>query len=478
VCIERIAFGHFVPRPQGLTPNSVVPLPYSKLRDRPTIRHGQDGPRQKVGEDGGASILRYPGNCYCRCRYLSFLVRLELRAGSFGSSWTVANSICLFSLRDDDLAYIVRLNTKDLHKLVARLKEARFLCQFNRPELKDGQTRPVSRIYYFIDYRQAIDGIKWRVYTITKEIQGNSVPVSEKKEYFCPNCKAEWTQMEVLDRFSPQGFLCHTCDHPLVHDLERNTAGHEKATRLNNQFQFMTALLQQIDQTPIPANNFEVALSHARPVIRDAANPGVKSVPVDMNANRPTAVKGLTNVGPKSMAVNISTSDGPTEAERAAEQSRKEKIAQQNALPSWMSNSTVTGESFAGNNGPSLFPKQETADVKDPSLQASLTDRDHQAMDDILATLQAEQAQKDLEDEEEEYGSDEEDDEDFEDVLATENNSARATPASNTVPQPTFGMADPDGRPAKKVKVESPPAAVGGNDDEDESDEDVEFEDV
>jgi transcription initiation factor TFIIE subunit alpha len=184
------------------------------------------------------------------------------------------------------------------------------------------------------------------------------------------------------------------------------------------------------------------------------------------------------------MAVNISTSDGPTEAERAAEQSRKEKIAQQNALPSWMSNSTVTGESFSGSNGPaSLFHKQETADAKDPSLQASLTDRDHQAMDDILATLRAEQAQKDLEEDEEEYGSDDEeedDDEDFEDVLATENNSTRATPAANAAPQPSSGVADADVdvRPAKKVKVESPPAAAGGDEDEDESDEDLEFEDI
>jgi transcription initiation factor TFIIE subunit alpha len=365
------------------------------------------------------------------------------------------------------------MNTKDLHKLVARLKEARFLCQFNRPEVKDGNLKPTSRIYYYIDYRQAIDGIKWRVYTITKEIQGNSAPVSEKKEYFCPACKAEWTTMEVLDHSSDEGFLCHDCNHPLVHDLDRNTTGHEKATKLNNQFQFMTTLLQQIDQVAIPANNFDVALSRARPVIRDSANPGVKSVPVDMSANRPTAVKGLTNVGPKSMAINISAADGPTEAEKAAEKDRKDRVAQQNALPSWMSNSTVTGESFSGAHGPSLFPKQEAVDAKDPALQAALTDKDHQAILDVYATLRAEQAQKDLEDDEE-YGSDDEDEDDgdFEDVLASANNSTGATPATNAVPT------DVDVRPAKRVKVESPPSAAVGNDDEDESDEDLEFVDV
>lgn len=388
----------------------------------------------------------------------------------------------LCSLRDDELAYLASLNTKDLHKLVAKLKEERLMHQFNRPEMREGQMRPVTRIYYYIDYRQAVDAIKWRVYNITKDIQGTTVPASEKKEYFCSRCGSDWTQMEVLDNFGPDGFICHRCSGPLVHDLDRNSAGHEQSTRLNNQFKFVTDLLQQIDQVHIPDNTFEVAISNARPVMRDANHPGIKSVPVDAAASRPTAVRGLANVGPQSMAVNISSAEGPTEAERAAEQERKERIAQQNALPAWMSNSTITGESFSRETSTAVSKKEEL-DAKDATLlQQAAGEKDHKDIDDIFARLRAEQEQKGLD--EEESGSEEDEDEDedegdFEDVMATGVNSSVDTPSgaggggTGQTPASTSGDADGE-RPAKKVKVESPARA----EDEEESDEDLEFEDV
>lgn len=355
--------------------------------------------------------------------------------------------------------------------------------QYNRPEMREGQMRPVTRIYYYIDYRQAVDSIKWRVYNITKDIQGTAVPASEKKEYFCNRCSSEWTQMEVLDNFGPEGFICHRCGNPLVHDLERNSAGHEQSTRLNNQFKFVTGLLQQIDQVHIPDNTFDVAIANARPVVRDSSHPGVQSVPMDLAAHRPTAVRGLANVGPKSMAVNISSAEGPTEAEKAAEQERRERIAQQNALPSWMVNSTITGEPFSGEGTPAVVAKKEELDEKDATLlQQVASDRDHKDIDDIFARLKAEQEQKELE--EDEFGTDDDEDEDeedegdFEDVMATGANSSAHTPSAmgqpaSQTPASTSGDADGE-RPAKKVKVESPPPAG----EEEESDEDLEFEDV
>jgi transcription initiation factor TFIIE subunit alpha len=36
----------------------------------------------------------------------------------------------LYSLRDDDLAYLMGMNTKDIHKLCAKLKEDRFLVMY------------------------------------------------------------------------------------------------------------------------------------------------------------------------------------------------------------------------------------------------------------------------------------------------------------------------------------------------------------
>ncbi|EON96161.1 putative transcription initiation factor iie subunit alpha protein [Phaeoacremonium minimum UCRPA7] len=425
------------------------------------------------------------------------LVRSVVRAFFDTRSILIIDALIIHSaLRDDDMAYLMSMNTKDLHKLCARLRDDRFLAVHTRSELREGQQRPINRTYYYIDYRQTIDAIKWRVYKLDKDMQGTKVPASERKEYFCSRCKAEWTQMEVLDSVGPAGFLCHRCGSVLTHDVERHSAGHEKSTRLNNQFKFITDLLPKIDSVVIPDNTFDVAFANARAVERDAQHQIARSVAVDMGLNRPTAVKGLANTGPKTIEVSISTSEGPTEEEKEAERLRKEKIAKQNQLPSWMSNSTITGESFSATpNTGSALPASE-ADSKDATGKESIDAKQHQEIDDYFARLKAEQAALAAKKEEDEESGSEEDEDDFEDVVAGGNN-AGITPASTAptanlpaVPSPLRQTSVPikreisvespskrgspgsDDRPAKKVKLEEPAADDG------ESEDDMEFEDV
>ncbi|KAI1326899.1 hypothetical protein F5Y16DRAFT_400015 [Xylariaceae sp. FL0255] len=385
------------------------------------------------------------------------------------------------ALRDDDLSYLMSMNQKDLHKIIATLKEDRFLQSHTRPELRDGQQRPTNRTYYYIDYRQAIDAIKWRVYHLDKSVQGNARPASEKKEYFCRRCQAEWTQMEVLDKVDPvKGFLCHRCGAVLVFDPEREAGGHEQSTKLNNQLRFITEMLPKLDAVVIPDNTFEIAHAVARPVIRDATNQVAPSVVVE-SISKPTAVKGMANTGPQSIAISITDSDGPTDAEKEAERERKEKIAQANALPSWHLNSTVTGQSYGANNA-STTPATK---VDDEDTKKNLEPEDPMQSEEVtnlfemLAQQQAEARRKDAEavdsDDVEEEDDDEE--EEFEDITTNHAGSfvgdKRGLASSGTTSAAdTPASAEESQRPPKKVKVEEPA------DDADSDDEDVAFEDV
>ncbi|KAH8909050.1 hypothetical protein BR93DRAFT_523761 [Coniochaeta sp. PMI_546] len=423
------------------------------------------------------------------------------------------------ALRDDDLAYLIGMNTKDLHKVCAKLKEDRLLEVQTRPELKEGQTRPVNRTYYWIDFRHTVDAIKWRVYKIDKEMQGTAVPANERKEYFCNFCKASWTQMEVLDNFSAEGFICHRCNHVLVHDADRHAVGHQKSTRMNNQFKFITDLLPQIDSVGIPEKTFDEAYANARVVERSETHQAVNSVAVETGLNRPTAVKGLANTGPTNIAVSISTGDGPTEEEKAAEQERKDRIAKQNALPEWMTvSATNANEKFVyDDKTPStqVQLKKEESDSKAAKKDA-LDAKEQADLDDYMARLKAEQAAeaaRKAAEEEEEYESGDEDEGDFEDVVGTStNNSAVGTPASTAAAalgappvapsplrqssvqpssslkreapgsgtsteatSPNGGTPAMDGPPAKKIKVEEEAPAPA---DEDDEEDDLEFEDV
>jgi len=404
------------------------------------------------------------------------------------------------------------MNTKELHKLCGRLKEDRFLAVHTRPEIKEGQQRPMNRTYYYIDYRATIDAIKWRVYLIDKAVQGNTVPTDERKEYFCGRCKSEWTVMEVLDSWGPNGFLCHKCGYILEHDPDNNRGGHEQSTKLNAQFKFITDLLPKIDQVVIPENTFEQALASARKVIRDETNPANETAPIDPSADKPTAVRGMTNLGPTAISITLTTSNGPTDADIAAEQARKEKIAAQNAMPLHFTHSTISGEQVKFVTQPIIKSSQAAdQDKKDLSSDTPSVNGDVAEIDDYFARLKAEQAKEAEQEQDEEYETDDEDDEDlgFEDVVPNGIGSNVGTPASSngggdaklasTLPgfglnevlkngssvsgsgtstgvnSPATGPDTPneDGRPAKKVRIEEPAAK-----DEEESEEDVEFEDV
>lgn len=447
------------------------------------------------------------------------LVRSVVRAFYETKHALVIDALVLHSaLRDDDLAYLMNMNTKDLHKLCGRLKEDRFIQVQTRPELKEGSQRPVNRMYYFIDYRQAIDAIKWRVYKIDKEMQGVTVPVNERKEYFCERvgCMKEYSSMEVLDNPSSRGFLCQVCNSVLRHDPEGKTGGHKQSTRMNTQFRFITDLLPRIDNVVVPDNNFEIAIQQARPVERDALHQVVNSVAVEPN-HRPGAVKGLTNLGPKSVTVNL-TAGGPSEEEAEAERLRKEEHALRNALPSWIAESTVTGDAYELDPAKRgiIAPAAAAGTAAEANNNEVVDTKDHAEIDDLFAKLKREQeaeaARLAALEEDDDEEDDDEDDDMFEDVVTGTNNSAGGTPASTAptalgaataaapvVPSPLgksslkrdassgpasdttspHGLGTPasDGRPVKKVKVEvpsPPPAAAAGE----ESDDDVEFEDV
>jgi transcription initiation factor TFIIE subunit alpha len=48
---------------------------------------------------------------------------------------------CGGRLRDDDLAYLMAINTKDLHKICGKLREDRFLTVYASSSLEGKQSR-------------------------------------------------------------------------------------------------------------------------------------------------------------------------------------------------------------------------------------------------------------------------------------------------------------------------------------------------
>ncbi|KAH8882813.1 hypothetical protein GQ53DRAFT_753348 [Thozetella sp. PMI_491] len=265
------------------------------------------------------------------------LVRSVVRAfNSVQETLVVDALVTHVALIDSDLGKIMKMNMKDLHRLCASLRDQRLLVIAERSEMLEGKARPIKRTWYFIDYRQSIDAIKWRLYRCDKEMQAIARP-TEEKDYSCPMCGAQWTQMEVLDNPSANGFLCHTCGGVLIHSRGQASPGHQQSARMNNQFKFMAELLPAIDSAAIPECTFDQAYADRRPIVNDSPHEMPFSTPSDLPF-KPVAVKGTAVAAPKTMTVTISDNNEESTIEA---RKRREEHLRQNALPVWMTQSSV-----------------------------------------------------------------------------------------------------------------------------------------
>ncbi len=268
-------------------------------------------------------------------------------------------------------------------------------------------------------------------------------PNEEKKDFFCPRCKMQYTQLEVLPLMSPTtGFDCGRCGNSLEREERSDGAstGTEMSTRFASQMGPFVDMLKKIDNEIIPANDFDTAFSMAVPVLRNEdTDSKAATVPLAAPKGLPTTVKGITQVAAGPLDVIVTSSAERTTAEKAAETKRKATIAAQNTLPEWHAKSTVTGESLTARkdseqhvNG-ALLSNEDEEDQKDGNK-----------LDDELTAYYAQMAQEAENEKQkgEDPDSDDEEEDDFEDVGIGA--SAIGTPSSSISGDPT---ASHEGKP-------------------------------
>ena len=336
----------------------------------------------------------------------------------------------------------------------------------SRQETREGQQRPVNKEYYYIDFHATVDAIKYRIFRLTNQVKDMYKPSDEKKDYHCPRCRAQWTQLEVLDRISMTGdFLCHRCDGVLERDdiSAADMAGHERQSKLMAQLEKLLKLMPLIDSQMIPNNNFETAFSNAIPVERnEAINPTRKMEPLEVGKGLPTAVKGMTQTAQAPLEISLTTTSERTAAEQAAEVKRKAEVAAQNILPVWHTASTVTGEATAlGNRERERLASGSAASVLKNEEEEK---KDGNVLNDELAAYYAQMQQEKEKEarEDRDADADSESEDEFEDVGIGA--SGAATPSSsvsagmNGSKAPSLSM---NGSQKHKLESESGSSAPG-----------------
>ena len=333
----------------------------------------------------------------------------------------------------------------------------------SQQETREGQARAISREYYYIDFHATIDAIKYRIFKLTEQVKDLYKPSQEKKDYHCPRCHAQWTQLEVLDNLSPLGeFLCHRCKGVLERDdvSAADMAGHERQSKLMAQLDRLLRIMPEIDSQTIPKNDFETAFSVAVPIHRDEEiNPIRKTEAIDTGRNPLAPVRGIA-VATAPIQVSLTTNDERAAAERAEAQ-RQAKILEQNRLPSWHTNSTVTGEATAVGNkereriaARNSRPLEPVKAEEDKRMQSNV-------LDDQLAAYYAQMAQEKAKEAQEDQSSVEDEDDEFEDVDVGV--SRVGTPSSSISGALNGSQAPPGNRKPTKLESESSSSAPGTN---------------
>ena len=417
------------------------------------------------------------------------------------------------TLQDNDLALAIGMQIKHMRKVCGRLKEDGLLSVQTRAEKKTdgsgtyyggragqpGKERVTHKEWYYLNFHRAIDSVKYRMYRISKRVESLSAPTTEKKDLACPRCKSQYTELEVMDKIDPGTgyFLCHRCSHVLDPvDEDERANENQSMKRLNSQLEKILRLMQQIDGTDVPENDFQSALAKHRPVIRTDANPGPQRVEiVDLPGKNMQSTRGL-ELKPEKIAVQVQD-DETVKRESEAEEARlrKEKEARQNALPDWIAKSTVSGDITAIGAKEDQLRREREAHLHPPTEKDGEEQKaTKEGEDDVmaayweeLAKAQAEEARKIKEEEEED---DDEDEDEFEDVdvrSVTPFVGSRATETSvATTPIVESSNSTDNERETKRIRIEPPevkvtsPLKVAASTPaaSEESDDELEFENV
>ncbi|KAK0303866.1 hypothetical protein LTR01_007727 [Friedmanniomyces endolithicus] len=388
------------------------------------------------------------------------LLRTVTRAFYSTDHVLVIDALLLHStLPDTDLSHVLAMQNKAVRKLCGRLKEDGLLSAHTRQEKRtdgsasffpasyggassqQGKERTTNKEWYYLNYHRAIDSIKYRLHQLNQHFSALGLPATEVKDLACPQCKSQWTELEVMHNidFSSGLCLCARCNHPLDPVQEEDRANeNESLKRLNSQLEKILQLMQQIDAATVPENDFEAAIAKYRPVVRTNVNPAQRIETVDLPNKNLQSSKGLAIV-PEKIAVSLNSDEDVKRKAAESERLRREKEAGQNALPEWIARSTVSGDVTTVGakeeqkkrerelNGSAVgASKAEDDEEKKPAVGGENVDLDaYWAELEKAQKMEAEERAKDDEDGDEEDQDDDEDD--FADVEIPRN----GTPAVN-----------------------------------------------
>ncbi|GAB5591539.1 hypothetical protein Unana1_06439 [Umbelopsis nana] len=238
-------------------------------------------------------------------------------------------------IKEEDLSISLKLTLRELHKLCAKLREDRLVRIIQKQEARAPDQRAVPKTYYYIDYKQFVNVVKWKMYKMQTSVRDTLRTESENKGYICPNCQRTYPALDAVGLLSMTDglFHCEDCDNVLEENdnAENVKYSQEVLARLREQCLPIISLLKQTDSLVIPASY----------IIRTSAGAdgGVDTKGNGGDDGHELAIAQDTGASQGEIIVDLQMDN---EAARRAKISESNKKRQQNALPVWHQQSTIS----------------------------------------------------------------------------------------------------------------------------------------
>ncbi|KAJ2322235.1 hypothetical protein IWW51_000542 [Coemansia sp. RSA 2702] len=247
--------------------------------------------------------------------------------------------------RIDVLAKYLHVKNKEAFQIYKYLAEHRLVKVVMRADAPTDNTmylRRSGQSYYYIDYKQFVDVVKWRMYKLKEQVRMNMDKEQQNLGYDCVRCVRRFAILEAVSLRDPATgvFRCDYCGDELVDhtSLELAQESQKEFSRIMDKFNPIIDLLRKTESITLPA---PTPLSKV-PVPDIAAMDAEADGKGRMGGNKGLGIARDTGAASGDTVIEFAPDLSPKEAARIREAELEKKL-RQNALPAWHIWSSVSG---------------------------------------------------------------------------------------------------------------------------------------
>eukprot|EP01103_Thecamoeba_quadrilineata_P010315 TRINITY_DN2188_c0_g1_i1.p1 TRINITY_DN2188_c0_g1~~TRINITY_DN2188_c0_g1_i1.p1 ORF type:complete len:414 (+),score=80.27 TRINITY_DN2188_c0_g1_i1:43-1284(+) len=270
-------------------------------------------------------------------------------------------------IKDEDLANLLKLHHKQVRKTLSQLQSDRLIRSESRHEPKSTGGNSQQHMFWYIDYKQFIDVVKYRLCMMHRLIE-RELGQEKNMQFTCESCQIRYSALEsinLLDKKTGQ-LHCGKCSGELTdtsHDGgDRN---HVQRSQLTEQLRPISEQLKLTENLPLPIiNRAAISLNLEQPTSESNASTAASHNQSGSKPGQPktSATTPAPPAGPDVFVKIVSHGDSSTPL--GSVDSAKPKDDKQ--VPSWLE--STFKEKASATSEPEETPVQAAEEQPDAEI--------------------------------------------------------------------------------------------------------------